>query len=133
MPWRSLRGLGLAAAHACGRLPLVCLMWRARFVVGLIALGQGLTAGQSEAVVAGALSAAIVGMSYLVPRWERGWSAHLRAVGDEEVARAGLAPALAAFLLRQSRSAAAFERIHGLELAHASYHPASPSVWSTRH
>ena len=132
IPWRFLRGLALAVSAAGGRLPLVALMWRARFVLGLIALGQGVSAGQPEAVVAGALSAAVVGLSYLVPRWEDAWAARLQAMGDEQVARAGLAPALADFLLRQSRSAATFERVHALELAHASLQPPSPPVRSTR-
>lgn len=131
-PWRFLRGLALAVGAAGGRLPLVTLMWRARFVVGLVALGQGVTAGQPEAAVAGALSAAVIGLSYLVPRWERAWSEHLRAVGDEQVAHAGLAPALADFLLRQSRSAATFERVHALDLAHASLRTSIPPVRSTR-
>ncbi|WP_141821495.1 hypothetical protein [Humibacillus xanthopallidus] len=132
IPWRSLRGIGVSVAHACGRLPLVRLMWRARFVVGLIALGQGVTAGQPEAAVAGSLSAALVALSYLLPHWERARSAHEQAIGDEQVARAGLAPALAAFLLRQSRSAATFERIHALRLAHDSAQPATSPVRSTR-
>lgn len=131
-PWRFLRGLALAVGAPCGRLPLVALMWRARFVVGLVALGQGVSAGQSEAVVAGALSAAVVGVSYLVPRWEKGWAARLQAIGDEHVARAGLAPALADFLRRQPHSAATFERVHSLQLAHASLQPARPPVPSRR-
>lgn len=122
IPWRFLRGLTRAVGAAGGRLPLVALLWLGRFVLGLIAVGQGVTAGQPEAVVAGALSAAVVGLSYLVPWWERAWPEHLRAVGDEQVAHAGLAPALADFLLRQSRSPATFERVHALELAHASLH-----------
>ncbi len=126
IPWRFLRGLARAVGAAGGRLPLVALMWRARFVVGLIALGQGVSTGPPEAVVAGALSAAVVGLSYLVPRWERAWAARLQAIGDEEVARIGLASALADFLLRQSRSAATFERVHALELAHASLQPSGP-------
>ncbi|WP_185749106.1 hypothetical protein [Humibacillus xanthopallidus] len=133
IPWRLLRALARGVGAAGGRLPLVALMWRARFVVGLIALGQGVSAGQVEAVVAGALSAAVVGLSYLVPRWEKAWAAGLQALGDKQVARAGLAPALADFLLRQSRSAATFERVHALELAHASLQPPSPPVRSTRH
>ena len=80
-PWRFLRGLALAVGAAGGRLPLVALMWRARFVVGLVALGQGVSAGQPEAAVAGALSAAVVGLSYLVPRWEDAWAAQLQAIG----------------------------------------------------
>jgi len=131
-PWRFLRRLAVAVGAAGGHLPLVALMWRARFVVGLVALGQGVSAGQPEAAVAGALSAAVVGLSYLVPRWERAWSEHLQAVGDEQVARAGLAPALADLLLRQSRSAATFERVQALELAHASLQPPSPPVRSRR-
>ena len=83
--------------------------------------------------MAGALSAAVVGMSYLVPRWEDSWAARLRAMGDEHVARAGLAPAFADFLLCQSHSAATFERVHSLQLAHAPTEPASPPVRSTRH
>lgn len=132
-PWRFLRGLARAVSATGGRLPLVALMWRARFFLGLVALGQGVSAGQPEAAVAGALGAAVVGLSYLVPRWEDSWAARLRAMGDEHVARAGLAPALADFLLRQSHSAATFERVHSLELAHASTEPASPPVRSTRH
>jgi hypothetical protein len=132
IPWRFLRFLALAVGTAGGRLPLVTQMWRARFVVGLVALGQGLSAGPPEAAVAGALSAAVVGLSYLVPRWEDGWAVRLQAMGDEHVARAGLAPALAEFLLRQSRSAASFERVHSLELAHASLQPPSPPVRATR-
>lgn len=120
IPWRSLRRLGCLVAGASGRLPLVRMMWRARVVLGVIAVGQGVTSGQSEAVVAGALSGAVVALSYLVPRWERAAGALLQAVGDEHVARAGLAPALATFLQRQSASAATFERIHALEVAHAS-------------
>jgi hypothetical protein len=107
-------------------------MWRARFVVGLIALDQGVAAGQSEAAVAGALSAAVVALSYLLPHWERARSAHEQAIGDEQVACAGLAPALAAFLLRQSRSAATFERVHALGLAHDSAQPATSRLMSTR-
>ncbi|WP_344252332.1 hypothetical protein [Terrabacter carboxydivorans] len=132
IPWRFLRGLARAVGAAGGRLPLMALMWRARFVLGLIALGQGVTAGQPEAVVAGALSAAVVGLSYLVPRWEKASAAGLQAMGDEQVARTRLAPSLADFLLRQSRSAATFERVHALELAHASLQPSSPPVRSTR-
>ena len=82
--------------------------------------------------MAGALSAAVVGLSYLIPRWEKAWAAGLQALGDEQVAHAGLAPALAEFLLRQSRSAATFERVHSLELAHASLQPPIPPVRSTR-
>lgn len=132
IPWRFLRGLARAVGAGGGRLPLVALMWRARFVLGLIALGQGVTAGQPEAVVAGALSAAVVGLSYLVPRWEKAWAAGLQALGDEQVARAGLAAELADFLLWQSRSAATFERVHALDLAHASLQPPIPPVRSTR-
>ncbi|WP_404388809.1 hypothetical protein [Humibacillus xanthopallidus] len=132
-PWRFLRGLARAVGATGERLPLVALMWRARFVVGLVALGQGVSAGQPEAAVGGALSGAVVGLSYLVPRSEDSWAARLRAMGDEHVAGAGLAPALADFLLWQSRTAATFERVHSLELAHASTEPASPPVRSTRH
>jgi hypothetical protein len=132
VPWRFLRVLARAVGAAGGRLPLVALMWRARFVVGLIALGQGVSTAQQEGVVAGALSAAVVGFSYLPPRWEKAWAAQLQTVGDEEIARAGLAPALSDVLLRQSSSAATFERVHALELAHASLQPSSPPVKSTR-
>jgi hypothetical protein len=128
VPWRFLRRLGLAVGGFSGRLPLVRAIWRSPFVVGLIALGQGVTAGQSEAAVAGALSAAVVALSYLVPRWERRWSTHLQAIGDGQVACAGLAPALAALLQRQSRAAATFERIHALRLAHDSAQPDSHPV-----
>ncbi|TQM63787.1 hypothetical protein [Humibacillus xanthopallidus] len=131
-PWRFLRGLARTVGTAGGRLPLVALMWRARFVVALVALGQGVSSGQLEAVMAGALSAAVVALSYLAPRWEKAWASGLQALGDEQVARAGLAVALADFLLRQSRSAATFERVHALELAHASLQPPSPPVRATR-
>lgn len=132
IPWRFLRGLGRAVADAGGRLPLVALMWRTRFVAGLVALGQGITAGQPETVAAGTLSAVVVALSYLVPRWERAWPARLQSLGDEHLARVGLAPALAGFLLRQSRSAATFERVHALEAAHASSGPPSTPVRTVR-
>lgn len=130
VPWRFLRGIRLGVADTCGRLPLVRLMWRARFVVGLIALCQGVTAGRPEAVAAGVLSAAVVVLSYLIQGGQRRWSARLQAIGDEQVAYAGLAPALADFLLRQTESAATFERVHQLKLAHDSVQPASPPVRS---
>lgn len=40
VPWQSRRGLARAVGAAGRRLPRVALMWRARFVVGLVALGQ---------------------------------------------------------------------------------------------
>ncbi|MER7070581.1 hypothetical protein [Terrabacter sp. NPDC000476] len=132
VPWRFLRGLAWAVGATGGRLPLVDLMWRARFVVGLIALGQGVGSGTLEAVLSGALSAAVVGFSYLAPRWEKAWASRLQTVGDAEVARAGLAPALTDVLLRQSSSAATFERVHALGLAHASLQPSRPLVGWTR-
>lgn len=131
VPWRFLRGLARAVGGAGGHLPLVDLMWRARFVVGLIALGQGVGSGMLEAVLSGALSAAVVGVSYLAPRWEKAWSAQLQTVGDAEVARAGLAPALTDLLLRQSSSAATFERVHNLELDHAALQTSTGQVDAT--
>lgn len=93
IPWRFLRGLGGAAADASGRLPLVRLMWRARFVVGLIALGQGRHCRPARGCRGrraqcrrrwAELPRAPVGESMVRA---------LQAIGDEQVSRAGLAPA----------------------------------------
>jgi hypothetical protein len=132
IPWRALRGLARAVGAAGGRLPMVGMMWRARFVVGVIALGQGVAADDPEAVLAGSLSATVVWLSYLVPRWEKTWAARLQALGDEQVARAGLAPAFATFLLRQSGSAATFERVHALGTLRAAEQPARARILSLR-
>jgi hypothetical protein len=132
IPWRVLRGVAFGVAGACGRLPLVGMMWRARFVVGVIALGQGLAADDPEAVLAGSLSATAVGLSYLIPHWEKTWAARLQALGDEQLARAGLGPAFATFLLRQSCSAATFERVHALGTLRAAEQPARARILSLR-
>lgn len=131
-PWRVLSRVARAVGEACTRLPLVGMMWRARFVLGLIALGQGVSDGDPEALLAGALSATVVALSYLVPRWENAWAARLQPMGDEQVAQAGLAPAFATFLLRQSRSAATFERVHALGTLHAKQQPAPARILSLR-
>jgi len=69
---------------------------------------------QSGYPLVGVGDAAIIALTYLVPRWERAWLARLSEVGDQHVRQAGLADALARFLRRGSGAVAAHERIHAL-------------------
>ena len=125
IPWQILSGLAQGVAQSLSWLPLVGSVWRLRFVVGLIALIQGWNEGTTEARVGGGLSAGVILLSYLVPRWESAWAGAVRDIGDEQLRQAELAEPLARFLRRCSSSPATFERIHRLRV---SVGPARPSL-----
>lgn len=119
LPWQLLRGLGQGLG-AGAALPLARWAWRLRLVLGAIALVQGIAEASPASIAAGTGAAAVIAISYLMPRWERCWAALVREAGDRQVSRAGLAEPLAVFLRRCSSSPGTFERIHAL---HASVDP----------
>jgi hypothetical protein len=111
LPWQILRGIVGAALGAVGFFPVASLAWRARIIYAPLAI---VTSAQDGHLVLGIAAAAIIVASYLIPRWERAWPAHLEQLGDRAVRQVGLAPALARFIRRWSSSPATFERIHRL-------------------
>ena len=124
LPWQVLRGFSQGSAQAFSGLPLVAWAWRLRFVVGVISLVQSWNEGSVGAKVGGCLAAAVITLSYLIPRWESAWAATIRHLGDEQAKQAGLAEPLARFLRRCSSTPATFERIHRLQLPSEPTRPA---------
>jgi hypothetical protein len=111
MPWQLTRGLVGGLMRPFRRLPLVGLAWKARFVVALVAAVQAVAAEQTVVAV---VMVTLCALSYLVGAGEKAWAATLCEIGDDRVRQAGLADALARFLLRCSSSAATHERVHAL-------------------
>ena len=115
LPWQLLRAVAeTAAAAGRRRLPLTALAWRLRFVVGTVAVVQLLQQGQPGL---GAFTAAVIAGSYAIPVAERAWQARMVAAGDEGLAAAGLAPAMAAFLRRCPPTVPIRARIRVLDAA----------------
>ena len=114
VPWQLVRTIGVGAARWFAWIPLAGLAWRLRFIVGGIALVQGLIDGRPAAIAAGIGASLVVALSYLMPRLAALWATAVSEAGDLEVDRAGLGQPLAAYLRRCSRSPETFERIHRL-------------------
>ena len=89
IPWVLLTVGMVALAQFFGVAAPVRVMWRARWLVAVIAVVQAVAADHAGLAV---LVAVIVVTSYLWPRWVRAWQARLAEIGDEAVARVG-APA----------------------------------------
>ena len=89
IPWGLLTAGMVAVAHCFGVAAPVRLMWRARWLVAVIAVVQAVAADHGGLAV---LLLSIGATSYLWPRWVRAWQARLAEIGDEAVARVG-APA----------------------------------------
>jgi len=99
-------------AGDASRVPLVPLGWRARMVVGGLALTQSIAQGIAaiSAVVAG-----VVALSYLTPWWLTGWYQHLDRCGDRFVADHGLGAALAGYLQGWPATPRTLTRIRALD------------------
>lgn len=114
VPWQLVRTVGVGAARWFAWIPLAGLAWRLRFIVGGIALVQGLIDGRPAAIAAGIGAGLVVALTYLTPRLAALWATAVSEAGDREVDRAGLGQALAAYLRRCSRSPETIDRIHRL-------------------
>lgn len=84
IPWVLLTAGMVALAHFFGVAARVRLMWRARWLVAVIAVVQAVAADHAGLAL---LVAAIGATSYLWPRWERAWQGRLAEIGDASVAR----------------------------------------------
>lgn len=111
LPWQAIRGLAKGLARVLRWLPLARWAWKCRFGLAAIAAVQ---AGAAHQWLVAAVIALVGALSYLVSVWERAWATTIRAVGDEQVRRVGLAEALSRFLLRCSSSPDVHERVHAL-------------------
>lgn len=111
LPWQVIQRPASAIAVACRRLPLAAVAWKVRFVLAVVAAVQAVAAGQP--VVALVLVTATA-LAYAAGAGDRAWAATIRDIGDDQVARASLANAMARFLLRCSRSPSTHERVHAL-------------------
>ena len=125
LPWRVLRGSLGVAVRAVGCAPLASLAWRTRIIYAPIAIVANTQDGYPAIGVG---SASVIVLSYLIPRWERAWPAHLNKLGDHHVRQVGLAPALARFIRRWSSSPATFERIHKLTEQHTTEPQEGPAL-----
>ena len=92
--------------------PSECVL---RFVVGGVTLFQGIQDGRPGAIVAGGLGAAVIALTYLIPRLRRGWEANLTAIGDLWIQQSGMSQPYAAFLRRCPHTPATAERILALD------------------
>ena len=114
LPWQIVQGFGLGVGRAFSRLPLVRLAWRGRFIVGAVALAQGVAEGTPATIVSGAIGAGVIVLSYAMPRWDARWQSALVAIGDTQVTEAGLAGHLDEFLQRCPQTPATADRRHRL-------------------
>lgn len=128
VPWELVRTVGVGAARWFAWIPLAGLAWRLRFIVGGLALVQGLIDGRLAAIAAGIGAGLVVALSYLAPRLAASWATAVRQAGDREVDRAGLGEPLAAFLRRCPRSPETMERIHRLAGAEPAARPSLAAV-----
>lgn len=128
VPWQLVRNVGVGAARWFAWIPLAGLAWRLRFIVGGIALVQGLIDGRPAAIAAGIGAGLVVALSYLTPRLAASWATAVSEAGDHEVDRAGLGEPLAAYLRRCPRSPETFERIHRLSGAAPASRPSLAAV-----
>ena len=106
-PWQILRTIGLATGQLVAWIPLVSLAWRARIVVGVIAVV--LEAGEGR-VGSAIICGLFIGLSYLMPWWERRWETQLTLAADSYVAAHGLGEPLARYLLRHALDPATHDR-----------------------
>lgn len=116
LPWRLLQSLGRGVGQMAGRIPLAAFAWRARFVTGAVAVGQGLAEGRGAF---GLISAGVIGLSYVVPWLERQASLAAEDEADRFVAAAGLGDTLSRLLERGHRSQRVLQRVHQLRTAPA--------------
>ena len=82
--WVVLRAGLVAVAHFFGVAAPVRVMWKARWLVAVIAVVQAVAADHRGLAM---LVATIVVTSYLWPRWVRAWQRRLSEIGDGAVAR----------------------------------------------
>lgn len=114
LPWQVVAGFALGVGRFFARLPFVSLLWRGRFIVGAVALAQGVAAGTPATIASGILGASVIALSYAMPRWEACWQAALVSIGDAQVTQAGLDRPLDEFLGRCPQTSAVAERRHHL-------------------
>jgi hypothetical protein len=88
IPWVVMTHAMVGAARSFGVLPLVRVMWGARWLLTAVAAVQ--TVAESHAALT-VLVVSIGATSYVWPRWVRVWHTQRRAVGDDAVARLRLA------------------------------------------
>lgn len=128
VPWQLVRTVGVGAARWFTWIPLAGLAWRLRFLVGGIALVQGLIDGRPAAIAAGIGAGLVVALSYLTTRLAASWATAVSEAGDREVDRAGLGEPLAAYLRRCPRSPETLERIPRLSGAEPAPRPSLAAV-----
>ena len=105
--WQLVRTIALATGRLVARIPLVTLAWRARIVVGGIAIVLETSEGRvGSAIICGLF----IGQSYLMPWWGRRWEAQLTLAADSYVAGHGLGDPLARYLLRHANDPATHDR-----------------------
>jgi len=115
LPWDVLGAVVTAFTAAAGRaLPPTRLAWRARVVVGAIAVVQQAQQGQR---VFAALIAGILAVSYAVPVAGRAWQLRKDAAGDAALGEAGLDRAMLAYLRRLPSDPQTRRRIRALSAA----------------
>ncbi|HEY3408448.1 MAG TPA: hypothetical protein VGK53_09785 [Propionicimonas sp.] len=108
LPWRVAQVLIGVARQGAGRIPLIGLSWKIRWVVfGLAAFDAYRNA--RWAALAGVILIAI--LSWTTGHFERQWARRREDLGDQRAIAAGLGPDLADLLKRSDRSSlAASER-----------------------
>jgi len=83
LPWVLLTSGMMRAARGVGVLPLVLMTWKARWLLTVVAAAQAMA--ESHVALAG-LVVGIGAISYLWPRWVRGWQTECQVLGDEAAA-----------------------------------------------
>lgn len=106
LPWVVPSVVASHLVDAAGGLPLVGLLWRARFVTAGIAMVLQVQDGRPWNVVG---VAAVLAWTYLHPWCRSRWAACLQRAGDDRVTAEGFGPAYARMLRRTTVGGLAFQ------------------------
>lgn len=106
LPWNVVAAFVGGFARGLGRLPLVALAWRARWLFGAVAVAQSLMLRTPAGTAVAVGQVLVVGATYAVPGWRRAWQRRLGLLGDGIVIEHGFGPALATVLRRTSPATA---------------------------
>lgn len=115
LPFQFIAAVAVGIGSVFAGLPLVSLVWRGRFVVGIVALAQGIEDGSAAGIAVGVMGAGIIALTYAAPFWARRWGRTLTAIGDRWVQEVGMSEHLSAFLRRCPPTPDLLERILDLD------------------
>lgn len=94
---------------------LLGFAWRIRAVVMLVAAGRALVDGEPAGIARSAGVVALLGLTYAVPAWARGWQRTIDRLIDPQIIERGLGDHLARYLRRLPAERRQVERIRRLE------------------